>query len=44
MLRGTERHPSMYCPSLCRYDRWFKERRAAGIVGRGQARWPHVTG
>ncbi|PSC71478.1 GTP-binding chloroplastic [Micractinium conductrix] len=26
------------------YDRWFKERRAAGIVGRGQARWPHVTG
>lgn len=26
------------------YDRWYKERRAAGIVGRGQARWPHVTG
>ncbi len=26
------------------YDRWFKERKAAGIVGRGQARWPHATG
>ena len=26
------------------FDRWYKERRAAGIVGKGQARWPHVTG
>ena len=26
------------------YDRWYRERREAGIVGKGQARWPHVTG
>jgi hypothetical protein len=26
------------------YDRWYRERRAAGIVGKGHARWPHVTG
>lgn len=26
------------------YEKWFQERRAAGIVGKGQARWPHVTG
>lgn len=26
------------------FDRWYKERRASGIVGKGQARWPHVTG
>lgn len=26
------------------YERWYSERRAAGVVGKGQARWPHVTG
>lgn len=26
------------------YDKWYQERRAAGVVGRGQARWPHATG
>lgn len=26
------------------YERWYQERRAAGVVGKGQARWPHVTG
>jgi hypothetical protein len=26
------------------YERWYQERRAAGIVGKGQARWPHMTG
>eukprot|EP00887_Chlorella_sp_A99_P002031 scaffold18.g2031.t1 len=26
------------------YEKWFQERRAAGIVGKGHARWPHATG
>ena len=26
------------------YEKWYQERRAAGVVGRGHARWPHVTG
>lgn len=26
------------------YEKWYRQRRAAGVVGRGQARWPHVTG
>lgn len=26
------------------YDKWYQERRAAGIVGRGEARWPHWSG
>lgn len=26
------------------YDKWYRARREAGIVGKGQARWPHVTG
>ena len=26
------------------YARWAAERKAAGVVGRGQARWPHMTG
>ena len=26
------------------YEKWYRERKAAGIVGKGQARWPHVTG
>lgn len=26
------------------YDKWYRARREAGVVGKGQARWPHVTG
>ena len=26
------------------YEKWYRERKAAGIVGKGQARWPHPTG
>ena len=25
------------------FDRWQSDRRAAGIVGKGQARWPHAV-
>lgn len=35
--------PAPPCPAGM-YDKWYKERRAAGVVGKGQARWPHVTG
>jgi GTP-binding protein len=26
------------------YDKWYKERRANGVVGRGESKWPHWSG
>jgi hypothetical protein len=26
------------------FEKWYQERKAAGIVGKGQARWPHMSG
>ncbi len=26
------------------YEKWYKDRRAAGVVGRGMSKWPHWTG